>query len=883
MRRKHPLRIPVCLLLLICLFTSLIPWALAGGVPDAEGEATPTPVPTAAVPKDIAYPGLTLEAEIGYDGRITYLRKLPLRVTLINQGENLSGTLAVNVYRNREEYDRYEIPVSIASQAEVQEQLLVELTTKQKEYQVEFLVGGKVIASQTVTPSNVMDPSTMLVATLSEKNAPLSQFIFSNTKDPLKRGEQWQVVPLEADNFPEDSEMMEAFAFLAVDGVDLSALNPRQQAALAKWLEDGGIAIVGGGAQAALGFPFFSQFTGITAGGTAQSAEDITPSLLSYVKAAEPALGSAKPETQAQALSPEGAALLTELKNAKNPLVFFQETGLLDMTRVGDGVVFTAAFSLSDKPLSDWLSTTAFWQRVLITAMGDRYKKISELYSNYYRRSNTYIDGNVIGQIPLPNDSSFLLPLVLLLVFVVLVGFGSYWFLKKKDKRDLMWATIPALSILFVALLLLMGNTMAFRRPVASLAGIVIQDAEGTLGASAMVGLSVAENGPVTISSQPGEIRVAQESYYDDSEPPRTHRLRYVYRQGPSNALTFPESASRTVRSFFVEDLELPKIQIQGDCRWEKDGLRVTVVNQGEYPLQAGHVITPMGYCAVPALLPGETADRLIAYAKEEDQKAQGQPAANAYGNIPISEGVLISASQQQYTDVYSMVSAIVYPEDFADSKTQANRLSNEERERRSLQSNLYNYAINNGNWYEERAFFYYLTLDDGLFSVNLTANGEAVKRTAQRDVIGARIQYHALSPEGTMHYLRGMIPVFEAKEEKNPVAGVQITERYRYYRLQDKPMFCFAIPQDARNAELTLLELGVEYSYAESDLYIWNAKTGEWKLMDPKKSLIKQLDWKDCLTRDGELFVQYAPSTSNGDGYAEIASPYLVLEGSVR
>ncbi|MEA5016017.1 MAG: hypothetical protein VB099_15805 [Candidatus Limiplasma sp.] len=888
MRGKEQWRIPVALMLALCLLSSLFPLmgSLADAIDGSGEEIASTPVPTEAPKEDITYPGLTLEAEIGYDGRVTYLRKLPLRVTLKNQGGNLAGTLAVNIYRNTEEYDRYEMPVSVASQAEVQAQLLVELTTKQKDYQVEFLVDGKVIASRTLLPSSVMDPKIMLVATLSEKKAVLSQFIFSDTKDPLKRGEFWQVVPLTADSFPQDPKMLEAFAFLAVDGMDLSTLSASQQKALKQWLQKGGIVFLGGGAQAGLGFPFFTQFTGITAGSTAQSPEDITPSLLSYVKAAEPTLGGAASQGNDTSASQGGAVLLTELKNAKNLLASSQDTGLLDMTRVGDGVIFTAAFSLSDKPLVDWLSTTAFWQRVLVTAMGDQYKKISDLYLNYYSRSNEYIDGSILGMVPLPNDSSFLIPLVLLLVFVALVGFGSYWVLKKKDKRDLMWATIPALSVVFVVLLLVMGNNMSFRQPVAVISGIVNQDTDGMVNATASVGMSVAERTPVAISSQQGRIRAAQESYYTGEEPPRNYRLRYIYTQGEQDSITFPANASRTVNSFFVDGVELPEIRVKGDCWWEKDGMHITLVNEGEYPFQAGHVVTPMGYCAVPALLPGEAASCVIAHSKnEQEEKKNAEPTYNAYGNPSITAGTLLTTAQQKYINIYSMTGAIVYPEQYTDGKAAAPKLSGQEQTERSLQSSLYNYCINARNMYEDSAAFYYMVLDDSLFPIQLTANGEAVRRSAQRNIISVKLQYHAVSESGLVNYPKGLVPIYEAAAgSQGNVRGAQITGvRYRYYRLQDKPMFCFAIPQEARDIQLNLLEIGIDYSYSESDMQIWNAKTGEWQLIDPKKELLKQVEWNDCLTPEGELFVQYMPSTSNGDGYAEIASPYMVLEGSVR
>src|SRR5699024_4761352 len=56
-----------------------------------------------------------LEAEIGYDGVITYVRTLPVNVRITNTGADANGVVTVNVNRNDWEYDRYELPLSVAA------------------------------------------------------------------------------------------------------------------------------------------------------------------------------------------------------------------------------------------------------------------------------------------------------------------------------------------------------------------------------------------------------------------------------------------------------------------------------------------------------------------------------------------------------------------------------------------------------------------------------------------------------------------------------------------------------------------------------------------------------------------------------------------------
>ena len=67
----------------------------------------------AAMHEEIVHPALEMEARVGYDGVITYGKAIPLRVRIMNHGEEFEGVLAVNAYVNKKEYDRFEVPVTL--------------------------------------------------------------------------------------------------------------------------------------------------------------------------------------------------------------------------------------------------------------------------------------------------------------------------------------------------------------------------------------------------------------------------------------------------------------------------------------------------------------------------------------------------------------------------------------------------------------------------------------------------------------------------------------------------------------------------------------------------------------------------------------------------
>ena len=56
-----------------------------------------------------------VDADIGYEGAITFVRTLPVNVRITNSGADASGCIAVDVNRSQSDYDRYEWPLSIAA------------------------------------------------------------------------------------------------------------------------------------------------------------------------------------------------------------------------------------------------------------------------------------------------------------------------------------------------------------------------------------------------------------------------------------------------------------------------------------------------------------------------------------------------------------------------------------------------------------------------------------------------------------------------------------------------------------------------------------------------------------------------------------------------
>ena len=855
---RRPQKAFLSLALAICLLSALFSCAL--GETTSMEAAEVTDASDADASFEEIYPGLQMSATLGYDGLIVYLRQLPLRVTLKNEGADFSGVLGMKVNRDGMKYDRYEMPVFVAKNATVEVTLPVMLSKKQAKYNLELRVDGQEVASREFLPNRVLDPKIILVGTLGGRS--LTHFHVTSTRDPLKRGETWQTIPLTEKTFPRDSKMLKGFAVLVVDGFDARILDEQQQAVLEVWLKDGGILILGGAAQAGAGYPYFTQYNDITAGALSQS-EDVTPVILSHLKLVE------KPF--------DDDMMLAEMKGAKNVALANEELPLLDVAPVGNGYVITAAFSLSDRPLIAWQGNLVLWQRLLIDLIGSRYQEMVEEHRNQnYFFSYDYSDSSIGYSIAVPNEASLALPLTLMFLFLGMVGFGSYWFLQKKDKREWLWLTIPVLSVTVLLCFWWISHHTLLNQPIVVLSDFVDQSVDGTVTERADIHVATAESGRLTLSSKHGEVTASLSDHYYYEEIPSQKdpdQLQFVYSYGSESSFNFPEASPWEVRRAVFTPKEKIPFQVDGKCWFEEDGLYIRLENKSDFPLQPGHIVTSYGYCSVEALLPGQSKDYLI---KRQKEDIKNPLLPNGNGNLPILDGVMLRRAQQTDMSWYEILRATVYPKEWQDDKTVYRR---EDSPETTLRLSLYEkvYSRLYSRW---GAIYLYVTLDDSLCDVEFLLNGKPALRTAQKNVLTAALAYQPVSENGFVNYGVGSVPVYQATEKDNhePVRGVAIQERHRYFRLVEQPMFCFVLNPDMQKIKISEMDILLQYIYGDYENLVYNHKTKEWDTLDLLKPMKEQIDLTKHMNGEGEIFVQYRPKSS--EPYAEMGTPFMMIEG---
>lgn len=818
---------------------------------------------------------LSMDVEIGYGNAITYGKYIPATVVVTNTGADFAGSLCVNLYQNNIEYDRIELPLEIASGASKRVVLPIKPQRKQAVFTFELVENGKVVYAKNAQPSETISPYSMMVGVLSSAPEALNYMTLTQDNDELLRGEMWKTVPLGVDSFPSDAQMMNSFGMLVVNGFDVNTLSDAQKATLAQWLKNGGIVIVGGGAQAQTDYPWFAQWTGLDAGELVQ-AEDITPVIMQYVSMTGNNVDD---------------GFLLNVPRANRAALISGDYPVVYETAVDSGAIYSATFDLGAKPITLWKSVSTMWQRILLKSEPTLYTIALNAGQNGGGSMGMYRAQNAINNMGIANEERAIGPTVALVVFLV-AGLVAYFVLKKLDRREMLWLVMPVLSLAAAGAIYLMSLNTTLNRPMAATV-THLSSGENQSGANVFVGFAGKDVSRQTLSTPDGELSISTESYYyDDDEGIKTNiptRLRYCYRYGAQREIEFESTAAWTVRYATIEDVSADWGAVKGQIWMEEDGLHARIENATGYPLKNGYLLTGLGYCTVLEILPGQSADVAILEWKDGEEK----PIGRSYGYTAVdgkviylgaaaSTGSPLSSSTSSYKgrmDMYELINMATYPELTTTENWDSSRLPSSVRTQRESLSGLIELATGDSN--TDSFYAVYVGFNDELGHVELSMNGKAIERVAHKAIVSAQLEYLPVGKTGMVYYAPGVLNALnvETGEDGKPRIVEETTEKL--YSDTSTKLLAFRIPDVSQIRLESLTYSANYYSEGNVNVYLYNAKTGEW---DEQKSLYVNVteNAMDYVNANGEVFVRLQSRDARG-GYLYLEQPYLEVKGRAK
>jgi hypothetical protein len=385
---------------------------------------------------------LELTIEPGFGGYVKLDRWFPVKFTIVNPGEDLSGDLAVHISSGRGSakdfvYVRHvELPR--------QSSKVVWMALPGKAYTSQ---NNKVVFYRTAIGSGAPVPLSQPDAHIETRLAPsaaLNVGVAARDPDTLnflallnQKGYEVNVFRLSTDgDFPWETAMLDSLDVIAFNDVPTDALKPDQVRAIQSWVERGGTLVLAGGVAFPKTAAAFGELSPVTYRGTKS-----VDAMNALGDLAGVPLELAGPFTVSDAEVKQGAVVTAQ---SGIPIAVHRP--------VGQGSVLYIAYDLALQPLAGWNGNATLWERLLSERL------IAQPVGGKGGANVVYVDTNqelelALNYFPQLVPPSFGALLIAFLLYVVVVAPVLYAILKRFDRREWAWFVIPAIAVLSSAVI----------------------------------------------------------------------------------------------------------------------------------------------------------------------------------------------------------------------------------------------------------------------------------------------------------------------------------------------------------------------------------------------------------------------------------------------
>ncbi len=374
--------------------------------------------------------GLTLAVRAGFDGAYKSDFWVPVQVTAANTGPAVEGELRITLGSAAAGDEVvYNSPISLPTQSNKQVMMYVHLPQFTGEITVVLHdENGRPLLSAVSNKLNQVAVDGILYGVVTPTPGDLD-FL----QDVTSGRPEAAVAYLSLEELPELPPAWNGLDVLVLHDVDASQLTALQREALAAWVETGGQLVVAGGPGWQKTAVPLADFLPVTLVGS-ESVADL------------PALSAATGEP----FRDPGPYLVATSSLSSGELLLHEDgLPLLARQAQGRGAVYFLALDPSLAPLVDWAGSPLLWAEI-----ADRLPQFST-WSVGFR--NGYAANSAVGSLPSLALPSVLQLVLYLLVYVAVIGPVNYIVLKRRNRRELAWFTIPVLVLLFSVVAYLTG------------------------------------------------------------------------------------------------------------------------------------------------------------------------------------------------------------------------------------------------------------------------------------------------------------------------------------------------------------------------------------------------------------------------------------------
>jgi hypothetical protein len=530
----------------------------------------------------------TVYIDYGIDGYAEYAEGSQVTVT-VKSDSNFSGKVSVMPYYT-DSYSgsrsvRYSKKVSLASGEENKVSFSVE-NLGSGNVKVEIYDSKDELVYQqddTLTLQN--SGNTAVVGVLSEDYSALNYFD-NNVVTVSGTSVVTRTLDMTGDTFPEEVEALDSVDYMVVDNYDTSKLKDSQYGAIKDWVSEGGVLVL------ALG-PDYSKTLNML-------DSDLADIQTNGSRTVRKSFVGADGETY-------------ELKNLQ--WVDFElsegtdiggQQSLGEFTKYGDGKVLVLPYSLGLTPVSDSSCRQVLAETIMEGGITDWIEAIVD--SSYYNATNlndSYYAKNVAS---LSIDKERLHGgwiVIALILYTLLSGPITYIVLKKKKRRELVWAVVPAWALIGIGALFVLSLKYRVKTPVSG--SLLTADIGGdTMKVDVFSDVITPKSGKYSldVDNSYSNIDFSYDYYAYSATSPVVEQLY----DGDNISLSYEtDTAFQQVSFYAAKKVQNDIGSIELNLKNYTDGFEGTVTNNTNYDIDSFKLQSENFYYAIDTFPAGET------------------------------------------------------------------------------------------------------------------------------------------------------------------------------------------------------------------------------------------------------------------------------------
>lgn len=574
------------------------------------------------VPLVAAADGPTMEARVLLQGHARVGSWLAIDVRLTNDGAPITGELRLQ--GGSQGGTRFSVPIDLASPADKHFLLYAQPPSFGQQLEVQLVAANEDVIARQKVAFTVHDATQLTVGVVAAQ----SQGIVAGIQLPVGQNNVSPVIiPLDVSDLPERIEAWSALDRLVWQDVDSNTLTTRQVAALRGWLALGGrLIIVGGTAGPGVLSGFPDEILPYRPGNTVDVAPESLTSLLGQL-----------PTNTSDVPALAGELLRGRILASSGDRVVGADT------TYGSGSVTVLGIDPTVGWIAESKATTALW-RGLIPPRG------SSL-------TGTGDDSQIVGAVSelpvlaLPPIGGLL---ILLLGYILLIGPINYLVLRRLDRREWAWVTMPVLIAIFAVGAYAFGSALRGSSVIVNEVAIVRGAPDATEGsAQVYLGVFSPTRGTYQLSLPGGALLSAP--VVGDFFAGQGALLDVV--QGDTarvRDLSVGFGSLRTVRA--ETPVDVPKIH--ADLRLLNGVVQGTIRNDSKQVLESPAVVVGSNVVVLADLAPGAEANVNLKVTTSQFGQALSD---KIFGQIFFSENVASNEKQRRAATRHRIVDQLTY------------------------------------------------------------------------------------------------------------------------------------------------------------------------------------------------------------------------------